>query len=426
MSFELFKDDLLYLTKQHQDDFYSFFKKFLQSNSNLIFCSTNPAIANYYSNFFEKKISNFENIKVEKFFPNDTETVINKFNSILKEVSIEESKQINKESARKIFIIPDLESINPYELQLLSRIINDFPASNVNFISFLKDIENNKRNNFIDLVRKNTFIWQIPYPDANSIRILKKYCIDNNLLDKYSNTIKALGIVISVEESEEDLLGKQLDKLGYISSEEQKTTEINISERKPRYGKITAYLLFISIILLFSIALVLFFYKDDYSVDTKVSQLNVLDEESREVIISDLEINDENVQPNLTEKINTSSEKKEESTTETQEVVDETRFSRDSSLKASIDWLNIQKPSHWLIQLSSFDTFNKALLFSEKFKDIECKIVEYSHPKKNIPYYAVILGSFVSLDAAKDFTKGKIDNVDPFYRTVKSLKIYIE
>ena len=426
MSFELFKDDLLYLTKQHQDDFYSFFKKFLQSNSNLIFCSTNPAIANYYSNFFENKISNFENIKVEKFFPNDSETVINKFNSILKEVSIEDSKQINKESTRKIFIIPDLESINPYELQLLSRIINDFPASNVNFISFVKDIENNKRNNFIDLVRKNTFIWQIPYPDVNSLKILKKYCIDNNILEKYSNTLKALGIVISVEESEEDLLGKQLDKLGYISSEEQKTTEINISQRKPRYRKITAYLLFISIILLFSMALILFFYKDDYSVDTKVSQLNVLDEESREVIISDLEINDENVKPNLTEKVINSADQKEETTTETQEVVDETMLSRDSSLKESIDWLNIQKPSHWLIQLSSFDTFNKALSFSEKYKDIECKIVEYSHPKKNIPYYAVILGSFVSLDAAKDFTKGKIDNVDPFYRTVKSLKIYIE
>ena len=133
-----------------------------------------------------------------------------------------------------------MESINPYELQLLSRIINDFPASNVKFISFVKDIENNKRNNFIDLVRKNTIIWQIPYPDANSISILKKYCIDNNILDKYSNTLKALGIVISVEESEEDLLGKQLDKLGYISSEEQKTTEINTSQRKPKYKRISA------------------------------------------------------------------------------------------------------------------------------------------------------------------------------------------
>mgnify|MGYP000673597760 CR=1 FL=1 len=173
-------------------------------------------------------------------------------------------------------------------------------------------------------------------------------------------------------------------------------------------------------------ALVLFFYKDDYSVDTKVSQLNVLDEQSREVIISDLEINQENVEKNPIEKIKTSPEQKEETITETQEVVDETKLFRDNSLKASIDWLNIQNSSHWLIQLSSFDTFNKALSFSEKFKDIECKIVEYSHPKKNIPYYAVILGSFNSLDAAKDFTKGKIDNVDPFYRTVKSLKIYIE
>ena len=426
MSFELYKDDLLYLTKQHQEDFYSFFKKFLQSNSNLIFCSTNPALANYYSNFFEKKISNFENIKVEKFFPNDSETVINKFNSILKEVSIEDSKQISKGSTRKIFIIPDLESINPYELQLLSRIINDFPASNVNFISFVKDIKNNKRNNFIDLVRKNTIIWQISPPDANTISILKKYCIDNNILDKYSNILKSLGITISIEENEEDLLGKQLDKLGYISSEEQKTTEINTSQRKPKYKRISAYLLFISTILLFSMALVLFFYKDDYSVDTKVSQLNVLDEQSREVIISDLEITEEKTEPNLTENNDISAEKKEEIITKTTEVVDEAESFSDNFIKTSTAWLDTQDPSHWLIQLSSFDSFNKALTFSEKFKDIEYKIVEYSHPKKNIPYYAVILGSFVSLDTAKDFTKGKLDNVDPFYRTVKSLKIYIK
>ena len=58
------------------------FSKISSIKFKLIFCSTNPAIANYYLNFFEKKISNFENIKVEKFFPNDTETVINKFNSI--------------------------------------------------------------------------------------------------------------------------------------------------------------------------------------------------------------------------------------------------------------------------------------------------------------------------------------------------------
>ena len=174
-------------------------------------------------------------------------------------------------------------------------------------------------------------------------------------------------------------------------------------------------------------ALVLFFYKDDYSVDTKVSQLNVLDEESREVIISDLEINDENFKPNLTEKITIYLRKKEEIILKLKRWLMRQESFSDNFIKTSIDWLNIQNPSHWLIQLSSFDSFNKALTFFEKFKDIEYKIVEYSHPKKkNIPYYAVILGSFVSLDAAKDFTKGKIDNVDPFYRTVKSLKIYIE
>ena len=111
---------------------------------------------------------------------------------------------------------------------------------------------------------------------------------------------------------------------------------------------------------------------------------------------------------------------------ETQEVVDEAELFRDSFLKVSIEWLNIQNPSHWLIQLSSFDSFDKALSFSEKYKDIDYRIIEYSHPKKNVPYYAVILGSFISLASAKDFTKGKLDNVDPFYRSVKSLKIYIK
>ena len=70
-------------------------------------------------------------------------------------------------------------------------------------------------------------------------------------------------------------------------------------------------------------ALVLFFYKDDYSVDTKVSQLNVLDDQSREVIISDLEITEENTKPNLTENNDISQVKKEEIIPKTQEVVDE-------------------------------------------------------------------------------------------------------
>ena len=61
-------------------------------------------------------------------------------------------------------------------------------------------------------------------------------------------------------------------------------------------------------------ALVLFFYKDDYSVDTKVSQLNVLDEQSREVIISDLEITEENTKPNLTENDDISVKKRKNST----------------------------------------------------------------------------------------------------------------
>jgi len=173
-------------------------------------------------------------------------------------------------------------------------------------------------------------------------------------------------------------------------------------------------------------ALVLFFYKDDFSVDTIVSQLNVLDEQSREVIISDLEITEENTKPNTTENDDISSEKKEQIIPNNQDVVDEAELFANNFIKTSIEWLNTQNPSHWLIQLSSFDSFNKALIFSEKFEDIEYKIVAYSHPKKNIPYYAVILGSFVSLDTAKDFTKGKLDNVDPFYRTVKSLKIYIK
>ena len=173
-------------------------------------------------------------------------------------------------------------------------------------------------------------------------------------------------------------------------------------------------------------ALVLFFYKDDYSVDTKVSQLNVLDEQSREVIISDLEITEENTKPNLTENDNISAEQKEQIIPKTQDLVDEAESFSNNSIKTSTEWLNTQNPSHWLIQLSSFDSFNKALTFSENFKDFVYKIVEYSHPKKNIPFYAVFLGSFVSLDTAKDFTKGKLDNVDPFYRTVKSLKIYIK
>ena len=94
--------------------------------------------------------------------------------------------------------------------------------------------------------------------------------------------------------------------------------------------------------------------------------------QSREVIISDLEINEENFKPNLTEKINTSAEQKEETILKLKRWLMR-RIIRDNSLKASIDWLNIQKPSHWLIQLHHLILSIRLFHFLKNLKILNAK-----------------------------------------------------
>ena len=92
------------------------------------------ALANYGRQIFDHlKDAGEEN--VEWWSSADSEKLVQRFNDILSELTVDEAlDKSQKRSPKRYMIFPDTHAIQDFELQLLARLINGFPTSNINLV----------------------------------------------------------------------------------------------------------------------------------------------------------------------------------------------------------------------------------------------------------------------------------------------------
>ena len=72
---------------------------------------------------------------VELWTSADSEKLVDRFNEILSELTVDQAvDKGNKAAPKRFMIFPDTQAIQEFELQLLARLVNGFPASNINLI----------------------------------------------------------------------------------------------------------------------------------------------------------------------------------------------------------------------------------------------------------------------------------------------------
>jgi len=72
---------------------------------------------------------------VEWWSSADSEKLVQRFNDILSELTVDEAlDKSQKRSPKRYMIFPDTHAIQDFELQLLARLINGFPTSNINLV----------------------------------------------------------------------------------------------------------------------------------------------------------------------------------------------------------------------------------------------------------------------------------------------------
>lgn len=106
-----------------------------ESSLSLALSSDNDGVLDHYGRLVLGKLRKTDGLQVEVFLPQNTEQLLERFNQILADLSLEDARRPEGSPApRRVLIANDAKTIGKRDLQLLARLVQDFPGANVSLV----------------------------------------------------------------------------------------------------------------------------------------------------------------------------------------------------------------------------------------------------------------------------------------------------
>ncbi|NBS76533.1 MAG: SPOR domain-containing protein [Betaproteobacteria bacterium] len=110
-------------------------KSLREGRLNLAILGDDEVALTYYGRRIFQHLREQGEPHVELWTSADSEKLVDRFNDILSELTVDQAvDKGNKAAPKRFMIFPDTQAIQEFELQLLARLVNGFPASNINLI----------------------------------------------------------------------------------------------------------------------------------------------------------------------------------------------------------------------------------------------------------------------------------------------------
>lgn len=110
-------------------------KSLREGRLNLAILGDDEVALTYYGRRIFQHLKKQGEQHVELWTSADSEKLVGRFNEILSELTVDQAvDKGNKAVPKRFMIFPDTQAIQEFELQLLARLVNGFPASNINLI----------------------------------------------------------------------------------------------------------------------------------------------------------------------------------------------------------------------------------------------------------------------------------------------------
>ncbi len=106
-----------------------------EDSQSLALSSDNDGLLDHYGRLLINKLRKSDGLQVEIFLPQNTEALLERFNQILADLSIDEARNAETSQApRRVLLAHDAKAISERDLQLLSRLVQDFPGAHVSVV----------------------------------------------------------------------------------------------------------------------------------------------------------------------------------------------------------------------------------------------------------------------------------------------------
>ena len=152
-------------------------KSLTEGSINLAVLSQHDLVLDFYGSLFEERLRAAGEQNIEFCTSTSSEQLVQTFNDILSELTLNQATEKEKKLApRRFLLFRDSILMQEFELQLLARLVNGFPAGNISVILLINSAGNFHKK--LEAFGKNLLQWEVETKAGEPKRVLSDWVAD--------------------------------------------------------------------------------------------------------------------------------------------------------------------------------------------------------------------------------------------------------
>ena len=145
----------------------------VQENLSAALVSESEGLLDHYGRILVQRLREINGLNVEVYYPNSTEALITRFNKILENISVDAAtKTINSNAPQRVLVAFDSHATGVREVQLMARLVRDFPGANTRIILLLDKKSSTQVERKIEAFGNKIVRWDIATPTQREASVL--------------------------------------------------------------------------------------------------------------------------------------------------------------------------------------------------------------------------------------------------------------
>lgn len=134
--------------------------------------------------------------RIEVYFPTNTDSLIGRFNDVLAKQSVKEAtRQPQENDSAQIWIVHDTQQLPDQEIQLMARLIQNFPGANIRAILLMTG--SNPQKASLSALGRKVLRWDIEVPTPEQAQLALEQASHDGQLQAVTQLLKRIGCMPS-------------------------------------------------------------------------------------------------------------------------------------------------------------------------------------------------------------------------------------
>lgn len=142
------------------------------SQRHVVIVTDDKALAERYYRYFITRIAIRDNIILDTRTPTGADDVLNRFNKILSESSVESARSADNNDVHHVMAMVDTSNMSDHEWTVLGRLLKNFPGANIRMLAFVSESQLDVIDGVLDKLDGQMYRWILTSPTPEYLTAL--------------------------------------------------------------------------------------------------------------------------------------------------------------------------------------------------------------------------------------------------------------